>query len=93
MSIRKELPPDFHAHWFQNAAFELLRYTSLTPLFDKEGRFIRMYEYKVRRGKHIQTHKIRFNTMTSLYEINTTRYATYPQVLETMWKIESNPPL
>lgn len=93
MQCYNELPQDFHSYWLKNVVYELFHYIKLTKMFDKEGYYIRIYEYKTQRGKHTHIHTLKYNTMISSYEINTTRYKEYQQAFEVMWNLEKNPPL
>jgi hypothetical protein len=88
-----QLPNDFHSHWLQNIIYELFHYIKLTKFFDKEGYYIRIYEYRTNNGKYAKIYTLKYNTMISSYEINTTRYADYGQALKVMWNLEKNPPL
>jgi hypothetical protein len=87
-----ELPADYHSHMLQNMAFELYHHHKITKLFDKDRHIIRIYKYVTHDAKRTYEHIVKYNTMISLYEINSTRYEFYSQVLSALWNIETNPP-
>lgn len=93
MECYYELPNDFHSYWLQNMIYELFHYNKLTKLFEKKGYYIHIYEYKTHQGKYTKLHTLKYNTMISSYEINTTRYENYKKALNAMWNLEKNEPL
>jgi hypothetical protein len=93
MACYYELPDDFRNHWLQNMIYELFHYGKLTKVFEKRGYYIHIYEYITQRGKYTKLYTLKYNTMISSYEINTTRYTDYKQVLHVMWNLEKMAPL
>lgn len=73
--------------------YELFHYNKLTKVFEKRGHYIHIYDYKIYQGKHTKVHTLKYNTMISSYEINTTRYPCYQKALNIMWNLEKNAPL
>jgi hypothetical protein len=89
----KDLPEDFRNNYLKNLLFEFYFYSKITKQFNKEDYYINIYKYQTRDGKHTIDHTLKYNTMISSYEINTTRYLNYEQAFNAMWDLERNPPL
>ena len=87
------LPQDFRNYYLQNWIYEIFFFGKLTKRFDKEGYYINIYDYRTNNGKKALIHKLRYNTMISSYEINTTRYQHYEHVYNIMWNLDKHPPL
>jgi hypothetical protein len=85
--------PDFQSAWLQTMIYELVHYSQLTKVFEKRGHHIHMYEYKTYHGKHTKLHTLKYNTMTSSYEINSSRYPCYRNALNIMWNLDKHSPL
>jgi hypothetical protein len=83
---------DFHSHWMRNRLFEWTHLSKIERVFEKDGRYLIIYKYRKREGKFLRTHIFKFNTLTKLYEINTTRYGSYFDAYNALWKLEDNPP-
>ena len=93
MQCYYELPDDFRNYWLQNIIYELFHYNKLTKVLKKKGNYINIYEYKTHQGKYTKLHTLKYNNMINSYEINTTRYTDYKQVLNVMWNLEAAAPL
>ena len=87
------LPYDFRKNYFRNQWYETMFFTKITKRFDVDGNYINIYDYTHQKRKEQVTHKLRYNTHISLFEINTTRYPNWNAAFDAMQHLEKEPPL
>jgi hypothetical protein len=91
-----DLPYEFRKNYFRNQWYETMFFTKITKItkrFDADGNYINIYDYTHQKRKERVTHKLRYNTLISLFEINTTRYPNWNAAFEAMQHLETEPPL
>ena len=87
------LPYEFRKNYLKNQWYETMFFTKITKRFEDNGNYINIYDYTHQKRKQKITHKLRYNTHISLFEINTTRYPDWNTAFEAMHHLEDNPPL